>query len=183
VDLTPEVVHALERHLRWLKEEALRRGWGESQWLFPNDEGNPHDESRVRKAFKRALKSAKLPAFRLYDLRHTFASLLLAAGAPITYVSAQLGHANPATTLRYYARWIRSRGRRWVDLLDRVPDAVVSAAEAVSGAIWNQIRNQTGLKSQIGHSADSEVPDSIGGPSRTRTLDPLIKSQLLYQLS
>jgi len=27
------------------------------------------------------------------------------------------------------------------------------------------------------------VPDSIGGPSRTRTLDPLIKSQLLYQLS
>jgi len=27
------------------------------------------------------------------------------------------------------------------------------------------------------------VPDKIGGPSRTRTLDPLIKSQLLYQLS
>jgi len=27
------------------------------------------------------------------------------------------------------------------------------------------------------------VPDSIGGPSRTRTLDPLIKSQLLCQLS
>jgi len=27
------------------------------------------------------------------------------------------------------------------------------------------------------------VPVNIGGPSRTRTLDPLIKSQLLYQLS
>jgi len=27
------------------------------------------------------------------------------------------------------------------------------------------------------------VPVVIGGPSRTRTLDPLIKSQLLYQLS
>jgi len=27
------------------------------------------------------------------------------------------------------------------------------------------------------------VADLIGGPSRTRTLDPLIKSQLLYQLS
>jgi len=36
--------------------------------------------------------------------------------------------------------------------------------------------NQTEPKSQIGHSADSEVPDSIGAPSRTRTLDPLIKS-------
>ena len=57
--------------------------------------------------------SAKLPAFRLYDLRRTYASLLLAAGAPITYVSAQLGHANPSTTLRYYAKWIPSQGRRW----------------------------------------------------------------------
>ena len=183
VDLTPETIHTVERHLRWLKEEALRRGWGEPAWLFLNDEGNPHDESRVRKAFKRALKRAKLPAYRLYDLRHTFASLLLAAGAPITYVSAQLGHANPATTLRYYARWIPSRGRRWVDLLDRVTDAVASAAEAFSSSIWNQIWNQTGRRNEIGHSGDSEVPDSFGGPSGTRTPDPLIKSQLLCQLS
>ena len=51
--------------------------------------------------FHQVRKRAGLPHFRLYDLRHTFASLLLAAGAPITYVSAQLGHANPATTLRY----------------------------------------------------------------------------------
>jgi hypothetical protein len=57
-------------------------------------------------------------------------------------VSAQLGHANPATTLRYYARWIPSRGCRWVDLLDRVTDAVVSAAGAASAAIW-QVWNQT----------------------------------------
>jgi hypothetical protein len=64
-----------------------------------------------------------------------------------------------------------------VDLLDRVTDAVVSAAEVVSGAIWNQIWNQTDRKSQIGHPGFTEVPDSFGGPSRTRTLDPLIKSE------
>ena len=120
-----------------------------------------------------------LPSFRLYDLRHTYASLLLAAGAPITYVSAQLGHSNPGTTLKYYARWIPSRGKRWVDLLDRAANATVSAvtaaAEAVSGPMWNQIWNQIDPKQQIGHSGDAEVPDSIGGPSRTRTLDPLIK--------
>jgi integrase len=104
------LVRSLREHLCWLKGEALRRGWGEPQWLFPNEEGKPLDESRVRKLFRRTLKRAKLPAFRLYDLRHTFASLLLASLAPITYVSAQLGHANPATTLRYYARWIPNTG-------------------------------------------------------------------------
>src|SRR5206468_7350904 len=131
---------------------------------FPNEAGHPFDIKKIASVFHRYRKRAGLPHFRLYDLRHTYASLLLAAGAPITYVSAQLGHANPTTTLRYYARWIPSQGQRWVALLDRVADAVVSAAEAVSGAIWNQIWNQTGRKSQIGHSGDSEAPDSIGGP-------------------
>jgi integrase len=95
-------LRTLAQHVRWGKTEGL--GLGELEWLFPNDEGYVMDESRVRKVFKRTLKTAKLSEFRLYDLRHTYASLLLAASAPITYVSAQLGHANPATTLRFYAR-------------------------------------------------------------------------------
>ena len=60
---------------------------------------------------QRALKKAGVPRFRLYDLRHTYASLLLAEGAPLTYASAQLGHTNPVTTLRSYARWIPASGR------------------------------------------------------------------------
>jgi integrase len=59
------------------------------------------------------------PHHRVYDLRHTYASLLLAEGAPVTCVAAQLGHSSAATTMRYYARWIPSKGKRWVDVLDR----------------------------------------------------------------
>ena len=137
----------------------------------------------MRRVFKTGLKDAKLPAFRLYDLRHTFASLLLAAGAPITYVSAQLGHVNPSTTLRYYARWIPSKGQRWVDLLDRVTAAVVSAAEAVSARLGTRLGTKQGGEGVSGAPSAPEAPETFGGPSRTRTLDPLIKSQLLYQLS
>jgi hypothetical protein len=46
---------------------------------------------------------------------------------------------------------------------------------SLARTIWNQ--NETGDPGAL------EVPDCVGGPSRTRTLDPLIKSQLLYQLS
>jgi hypothetical protein len=88
----------------------------------------------VRKFHKKGLKDAKLPSFRLYDLRHTYASLLLAAGAPITYVSAQLGHSNPGTTLKYYARWIPSRGKRWVGS-DVEPDLEPNRPETANRAL------------------------------------------------
>ena len=52
----------------------------------------------------RQLHRWHIKTLRAEKRRHTYASLLLAAGAPITYVSAQLGHANASTTLRYYAK-------------------------------------------------------------------------------
>jgi hypothetical protein len=52
-------------------------------------------------------------------MRHSFASLLLQDGAPITYVSRQLGHKDPSITLRVYAHWVPdASSTRAVDLLD-----------------------------------------------------------------
>ena len=42
--------------------------------------------------------------FCWHDLRHTAASLMVATGEPVTWVSSQLGHTNPAITLRVYAK-------------------------------------------------------------------------------
>ena len=50
-------------------------------------------------------------------------------------MSAQLGHANPSTTLRHYAKWIPSQERRWVEMLDR---ADWSAGLEIGTKIWNQ---------------------------------------------
>ena len=57
--------------------------------------------------------------------------------------------------------------------------AVLDAHEVLSADSWHHF----GTTSESGATESSEAPDFIGGPSRTRTLDPLIKSQLLYQLS
>ena len=141
----------------------------------------------MRKNFARALEKAGLGSFRLYDLRHTFASLLLAAGAPITYVAAQLGHSKPTTTLQFYAHWLPTEHQRFVDVLAGPkttrsrPTGAWRARKARTKA--GARGHQLGTKSNSGASSDPEAPEKIGGPSRTRTLDPLIKSQLLYQLS
>jgi integrase len=45
-----------------------------------------------------------LPVIRLHELRHSHATLLLAAGVPVKVVSERLGHVTPMITLTVYAR-------------------------------------------------------------------------------
>jgi integrase len=128
VDLTVDLALTLRRYLAWLRADRLQRGQGEPEWLFPRADGRLMDKDHAAAMFRKILKRATLPTHRVYDARHTYASLLLASGAPLTYVSAPLGHSTPATTLRYYARWIPSKGRRWADVLDRRAKGTVSGA-------------------------------------------------------
>jgi len=143
-----------------------------AQWLFPAADGGPLDHRSVGHVFRRILKRAKLPPHRLYDLRHTFASLLLNAGAPITYVSAQLGHADPAITLRVYSRWLPTADTTWADFFESALE-VGGGLEPKSGT-WSPRPRETRLLT---------ARNIVGEPSGDRTRDPLIKSQVLYHLS
>lgn len=62
---------------------------------------NPRKPSRIAGAFHRAVENGDVDCGRPYDLRHSFASLLLAEGRTIHYVAAQLGHG-PDLTLKVY---------------------------------------------------------------------------------
>jgi integrase len=57
----------------------------------------------MRRHFKPLLKSAALPSIRLYDLRHTAATISLAAGVSPKVISEQLGHGSVAFTLDVYS--------------------------------------------------------------------------------
>jgi integrase len=49
------------------------------------------------------LQRAGIQPVRWHDLRHTYASLLIAGGANITFLSRQLGHSSSQITLSVYA--------------------------------------------------------------------------------
>jgi integrase len=110
-----------------LNAEALKAGTGAPGLLFPRLDGRPFDKSALYHSFKVSEKRAGLFGHRPYDCRHAFATLALSEeNAPLTWVSAMLGHANPATTLRHYSRWLPSGdGQRWAVGLDRQDDDVV----------------------------------------------------------
>ena len=69
--------------------------------LDPSGESPPPDG--LSRAFRTAIASTDLQRIRFHDLRHTHATLSLAAGVPIRVVADRLGHSSPAFTLRRYA--------------------------------------------------------------------------------
>jgi integrase len=100
VDLSPQL-RAVLRHWRRRKTvEWSKHGLARPDWVFSSAAGTALDESNVRKAFNQILDKGEMHRRGPHQMRHTFASLLLQAGEPITYVSAQMGHMDSAITLR-----------------------------------------------------------------------------------
>jgi integrase len=68
-------------------------------------------------------------ALRVYDLRHTCASLLIAQGASVKAVQAQLGHATASITLDTYGHLFPSELEALADRLEQVRTAALANRE------------------------------------------------------
>jgi integrase len=90
--------------------------------VFASSEGRPLDEhSTVTRRFKAVLKAAGLPrTIRLYDLRHTHATLLLAQTGNLKLVSSQLGHSGITQTANVYAHIQPATQREAAEKLDAI---------------------------------------------------------------
>ncbi len=98
--------------LQILREHRLMSGNPQGRALiFPNQEGHPIDPNNFRKRLWNRLVRETKPreGFRFHDLRHTYASQMLANGVPVEFVQRQLGHSSYQTTLSKYRHWIPDR--------------------------------------------------------------------------
>ena len=94
--------------LKDLQESSISPSKG--QWkglVFCTDTGLPLDPANVRRALRKACKTAGVPLLTPYDLRRTAGSLLVDAGVHLEQVADLLGHSNVATTRRHYVRAMR----------------------------------------------------------------------------
>ncbi len=82
------------------KAYSLRRS--STDLVFHNKKGLPISNSTLFCQLARVLKKAGLPHCRIYDLRHSHASILLEKGIPVQAVAARLGHSSPNTTMLNY---------------------------------------------------------------------------------
>lgn len=81
--------------------------------VFGTSIGTVQGRSNVlRRGLQKGLANARLEKLTLHELRHTFASILIGQGFDVTFVADQLGHADPAVTLRVYAKLFDPLARR-----------------------------------------------------------------------
>jgi integrase len=72
--------------------------------LFVADNGAPIPQNRFSQTWARAVKRVGLPkGTRFHDLRHTYASALIAAGCSVKVVQSHLGHTSAAITRDTYS--------------------------------------------------------------------------------
>ena len=90
VDMHEKVINELQRWKLLCSSQT---------YVFPNASGFPMKD--IKTAWATIVRQAELTDFKIHDLRHTFASQMLMAGASLSDIACIVGHTDPRMTSRY----------------------------------------------------------------------------------
>ena len=105
-----ELIEAISEHVR-----RFRPGEDAECWLFPGEGPHPLHQNSVGYLWRKAKVAAGV-SYRLHDLRHFYASGLIAARCDVVTVQRALGHSSAAETVKTCAHL-------WPDANDRTRQA------------------------------------------------------------
>ena len=126
-------IDRLGRNYKQICEEwRLACPHSELNLVFPNSNGNYQSaDNLAKRRFLPALNRAGIDKIRFHDLRHTYASLLLANGAPMKYVQHQLGHSSITMTMDLYTHLLPEVNDKCVNLLNSIVNQTIESQENV----------------------------------------------------
>ena len=105
-------------------EREAAMTWADDRLVFATAKGTPIDHRNDAREFKALCERAGIPPYRVHDLRHTAATLLIAQGQHARVVMEVLGHSQIAMTMNVYGHVMDSQLR--------------DAADAVDEALWGE---------------------------------------------
>ena len=79
--MSPELADELRTHMTAVRDYFQSRTLPVPKLLFPSTTGTVLDVDNINGMFTEICESAGIEGYTLYDLRHTYASLLLMRGA------------------------------------------------------------------------------------------------------
>ena len=133
VYLPDELVTILSEHVATHLDDA-----DPTRWLFTLD-GEPMYDNAITWRWRATRTAAKLGHVRLHDLRHFYASGLIAAGCDVVTVQRALGHSTATTTLDTYSHL-------WPTAEDRTRKAASGLMRQALRAASNPVSHSEGRR-------------------------------------
>ncbi|MEA3523127.1 MAG: tyrosine-type recombinase/integrase [Campylobacterota bacterium] len=114
-------IDILDQLYPYLKEQYKRTGDKDS-YVFLNDhDTHYYDIKRIRDSrWKKLLKESKLEYRTIYQMRHTFATIMIEHGEDILWVSHMLGRADSSMTLQMYAKYRKRKETKRARFLEGI---------------------------------------------------------------
>jgi integrase len=162
-------VHVERRVVELLADQLRERVSNAGDLVFPSQRGAMWDGSNFRERVFDPAKKRAAGEMIFHDLRHTYASLLIAANVQPTVVAAQLGHTDARLVLQRYGHLY--------------PGAAAQAAMALDLFLQAQTVGQTFGANGGTDAEELETPMDADGACRARTGDPQLAKLVLSQLS
>jgi len=141
VSLDTVTVATLRRHrsVQELERSAWGAAWNETGLVFTREDGCGLRPQHATKHFAALARQLELPVIRVHDLRHTHASVALAAGVDLKVVSERLGHSQISITADLYTHV--SRG-----VSQAAADKIAGAMRGTSNALPAASLQHSGLR-------------------------------------
>ena len=169
---------------------------GEGPFLFPSDRNPNGHQTALKTVWRKTLRRAKVPYFRIYDLRSTYATRLSAGGVADEWVTQMLRQSD-AQVFKKYSQMKLQMKREALEKLNRRANEMAPVAADVHGgsivhshgpiASFVHSSCTVGTKTErLGRDESGKyfaIRDKVGGREGIRTPDPLLAKQVLSQLS
>lgn len=132
-----ELVAILGEHIEAFTPEGVP-----TRFLFRAADGGPLDRNAVHFRWRDAASRAGVAGVRLHDLRHFYASGLIAQGCDVVTVQRAMGHASATTTLSTYSHlWPNAEDRTRNAAASLIRSSLADPADSVrTGKVSAQVR-------------------------------------------
>jgi integrase len=127
-DSSVRVVPLADAVLEVVSAHVARFGPGPDGLVVTYHDGRPVKRNRFGAMWRQSVERAGVGAFRFHDLRHHFASSLIAGGCSVKAVQRALGHASAKETLDTYAHLMPDGDDLTREAVERALGAAVSPA-------------------------------------------------------
>lgn len=132
-------VYVPDELLVMLSEHVKNVGvYSDEQWLFAGKDGYPKLPTGLQYRWDTLIENTNVEGITLHDLRHFFASGLIASGCDVVTVQKAMGHSSASITLNVYSHL-------WPDAADRTRAAAGGLMQSVSEAGEDQVRTKTNV--------------------------------------